>query len=116
MNLTSSLQVCLMVTSKFALTCCSLVTNLRSCRAELAASLQTCGARLLKLCGKLKLLYGITPEIGPGHRSSTLLQITQSQMEHYQSMLRHALWASFLTNDFSDWTSQWPSRHSGFIR
>ncbi|GBO15186.1 hypothetical protein AVEN_59215-1 [Araneus ventricosus] len=47
-----------MVTSMFALTCCSLVMNLRSCRAELAASLQTCIARLLQLCCKLKLLYG----------------------------------------------------------
>ncbi|GBL94155.1 hypothetical protein AVEN_163486-1 [Araneus ventricosus] len=47
-----------MVTSKFALTCGSLVMNLRSCRAELAASLQTCIARLLQLCCKLKLLYG----------------------------------------------------------
>ncbi|GBN47483.1 hypothetical protein AVEN_243279-1 [Araneus ventricosus] len=53
-----------MVTSKLDLTCCSLVMNLRSCRAELAASLQTCIERLLQLCCKLKLLYG-TERKGP---------------------------------------------------
>ncbi|GBM47509.1 hypothetical protein AVEN_79638-1 [Araneus ventricosus] len=56
MNLT--LQVCRTVTSQFALTFLSLVLNLRSCRAELAASLKTCIARLLQFCCKLKLLYG----------------------------------------------------------
>ncbi|GBN23349.1 hypothetical protein AVEN_228719-1 [Araneus ventricosus] len=35
--------------------------NFRPCRAELDAELQTCIARLLQLCSKLKLLYGCGP-------------------------------------------------------
>ncbi|GBM82051.1 hypothetical protein AVEN_224071-1, partial [Araneus ventricosus] len=50
-----------MVTSKFALTCCNLVVNLRSCRVELDASFRTCIARLLQLCCKVKFLYGAIP-------------------------------------------------------
>ncbi|GBN76673.1 hypothetical protein AVEN_184967-1 [Araneus ventricosus] len=62
-----------MVTSKLDLTCCSLVMNLRSCRAELAASLQTCIERLLQVCCKLKLLYG-TERKGP----------KEEKKEHYE--------------------------------
>ena len=39
--MTSLLQVWGMVTSALVLTCCSLVMNLQTCHAELAASLQS---------------------------------------------------------------------------
>ncbi|GBM64069.1 hypothetical protein AVEN_98112-1 [Araneus ventricosus] len=47
-----------MVTSRLALTCCKLVSHLRTCRDNFAESLQTCIASLLQICCKLKLLSG----------------------------------------------------------
>ncbi|GBN54150.1 hypothetical protein AVEN_222656-1 [Araneus ventricosus] len=57
--MTNLLQVRRVVTSKLELTCRKLVSHLHFCRVNLAASLQICSARLLQVCCKLKLLFGI---------------------------------------------------------